>query len=98
VYVWVDFRKFLFSESTAKPDFACLRAGSAEAVRYKERENRIVALCGKNGVMIGYGSNFMTEELGWFRITFTTRREALLVGLERVWQSVREAQAEWTDD
>ena len=47
--------------------------------------------------MIGYGSNFNAEELGWFRITFTTYKDALLVGLDRVWKSMQEAQAEWAD-
>ena len=75
-----------------------MKADTPASAVYKEREARIVALCAKNGVMIGYGSNFFTEELGWFRITFTARKEALTLGLERVWKAVQEAQTEWADD
>jgi len=98
VYIWADFRRFLFAESDTHPDFSSLKPASEAPAALRAREARIVALCASNGVMIAYGTNFFTEELGWFRITFTTRREALLVGLERVWKSVQEAQAEWADD
>lgn len=62
---------------------------------YKEREAKIIATCFKNGVMIGHGSNFFTEELGWFRVTFTVPKEALTEGLGRLLKSLEEAQLSW---
>jgi len=46
------------------------------------------------GVMISSGSSYSTEELGWFRITFTVEEEALRVGLQRLLKCLRAAQTE----
>lgn len=98
VYIWVDLRRYLFPASRSDPDFSLLNATTPGSPVYKEREARIVAICVKNSVLIGHGSNFFTEELGWFRVTFTAQKEALLLGLDRIWKSLQEAQAEWADD
>ncbi|KAK5734937.1 hypothetical protein LTR17_008570 [Elasticomyces elasticus] len=46
--------------------------------------------CLKNGVMIGRGSRFLSEEAGWFRITFSADEVALRTGLDRIRRSVIE--------
>ena len=50
-------------------------------------------LCGQNGVMIAPGSLYETEELGWFRITFTVGEEALKEGLVRILKALQELNA-----
>lgn len=62
-------------------------------IEYRAKEAQIVSTCMKNGVFIGYGSNFFTEELGWFRVTFTARKEALVEGLKRILSSLEEVEA-----
>lgn len=47
--------------------------------------------------MIAAGTAYFTEELGWFRVTFTTPREALVIGLERLLEAITTAQAEGWD-
>ncbi len=98
MYIWVDLRRYMFPASRSEPDFSLLKATIPGSPVYKERESRIVAICFKNGVLVGHGSNFFTEEIGWFRVTFTAPKEALLLGLNRIWTSLQEAQAEWADD
>jgi len=41
-------------------------------------------MCLRNGVMIGKGSDFKLEEIGWFRITFTAQEATLRQGFDRV--------------
>lgn len=75
VFIWVDLRPHF----TSKDRNANL-----------EKEAQIISTCNKNGVFIGYGSNFFTEEVGWFRVTFTCSKEVLLEGLERIVKSLKE--------
>lgn len=57
----------------------------------QERENEIIDLCLKNGVMIAPGHVYMPEEYGWFRMTFTVKKDALREGLARLSRSLQEA-------
>lgn len=47
-------------------------------------------LCGKNGVMVAPGSLYESEELGWFRVTFTVGEEALKEGLTRILKALED--------
>ena len=49
----------------------------------KDAEANLVSKCVANGVNIGRGSGFYTEEIGWFRLTFTMDKETLKEGLKR---------------
>lgn len=56
---------------------------------YRRREGVVGGRCFEEGVAIAFGTNFFTEELGWFRLTFTARREALEIGLQRLWKALQ---------
>lgn len=98
-YMWVDMRKYMVArgEEYLAIDRAAFSARPTPTEpRFKDREGKIIATCFKNGVMIGQGSSFFTEELGWFRVTFTVPREALTEGLDRLLRSLEEAQESWS--
>lgn len=61
---------------------------------YQDRESKLSKRCIMGGVGISAGSGFFTEELGWFRITFTVEKEALLVGLKRLLKCLQEIKAD----
>jgi len=50
-----------------------------------------------NGVMIAPGNVYMPEEFGWFRITFTVGKAALMEGLERFWGALGDVEVERKD-
>lgn len=60
---------------------------------YQDREKKLSKRCIVGGVGISAGSSYFTEELGWFRITFTVEKEALLVGLKRMLKCLQEIKA-----
>ncbi|KAK5685488.1 hypothetical protein LTS10_003567 [Elasticomyces elasticus] len=68
------------------------QAGLASATLEAEQSHdRLLAdTCLKNGVMVGRGSRFLSEEAGWFRITFSADEVALRTGLDRIRRSVVE--------
>lgn len=68
-------------------------ANREELTVYLQREAGIIQRCLKEGVMIAKGSNFNSEELGWFRITFTADEKALKLGLERLSASLASVKA-----
>ncbi len=89
MFIWVDLRHYILPHSTNQPlDIGNLRISSPDVEVHKKREALIVATCLKNCVGVGYGTNFFTEELGWFRITFTAPKDILLTGLRRFVQSL----------
>lgn len=90
VFLWVDFRKYLSALDLAD---LSIRSESSHLDVYRRREAKIGALCLKNGVSIGLGTRFFTEELGWFRVTFTASREALIEGLARILRSLEEMES-----
>jgi hypothetical protein len=100
VFFWLDLRPYLLPTSHPIPPesqpLAILKTSplsSHDLALYRAKEAQIVSTCMKNGVFIGYGSNFFTEELGWFRVTFTARKEALVEGLKRILSSLEEVEA-----
>lgn len=48
------------------------------------REEEITEKCLKKGLMVAKGSNFVAEEVGWFRVTFTPADGAFEVGVQRL--------------
>jgi len=53
---------------------------------YRERETKLFKRYLAAGIGISLGCSFATEELGWFRISFTVKVQALYVGLQRLIQ------------
>jgi len=61
-----------------------LRRSEDTSVAYEKREAAIDDACMRHGVSLSRGSIFFTEELGWFRLTFTLPKEELDLGLRRL--------------
>ncbi|KAL5598274.1 hypothetical protein FOBRF1_012067 [Fusarium oxysporum] len=90
LFVWVDLRRLLLSKASRdEKDFSVLRTINCSSV-YKKRETKILDICVSHGVQIAPGSNFESEEYGWFRITFTVPRNALEEGLRRLSRALKE--------
>ncbi|EMC97585.1 hypothetical protein BAUCODRAFT_107204 [Baudoinia panamericana UAMH 10762] len=58
-------------------------------LRRWKTEDAITEECLKAGVMVAKGTNFVPEELGWFRLTFSTQKEVLEEGLRRLTESLK---------
>ena len=61
-----------------------LRRSEGTSAAYEKREAAIDDACMRHGVSLSRGSIFFTEELGWFRLTFTLPKEELHLGLRRL--------------
>lgn len=87
VFLWVDLRRFfgdVVKELIESGKISeVLKATSPDAEKLQKREQQLLDTFLENGVNIGKGSNFATEEFGWFRVTFTTGEGMLLEGLKR---------------
>lgn len=57
---------------------------SPHAEVYKQKEQKIADICMAHGVMIAPGRVYAPEEYGWFRVTFSLGKEALIEGLTRL--------------
>jgi DNA-binding transcriptional MocR family regulator len=102
MYIWINLGKYLTSSALAGedgvPDLSVLSLSPSDTALYQDREMSIVRRCMKNGVWIGHGSNFMTEELGWFRLTFTAVMPALEAGLDRILKTLQEIESSgWSE-
>ncbi|KAK3987206.1 putative 1-aminocyclopropane-1-carboxylate synthase [Cladorrhinum sp. PSN332] len=87
MFLWIDLRRLLCgvqSSEATLPDLSLRRLSPEDREKYLQKELDIFDRCAENKVLLAPGSAFSTEELGWFRLTFTPSREALLVGLERL--------------
>ncbi|GAW26424.1 putative PLP-dependent transferase [Rosellinia necatrix] len=87
VFVWVDLRRYLHSEVSrnAGSDLSLAQASpSQNQEMLREQEMRLFQNCLAGGVGISLGSSFSSEEIGWFRISFTVEERALHVGLQRL--------------
>lgn len=87
MFLWIDLRRLLagvYSTEEALPELSLQKLSTEQVEKYLQREQIIFDQCAENNVLISGGSAFLTEEFGWFRLTFTPSREALLVGLERL--------------
>ncbi|CCT61193.1 hypothetical protein IAQ61_004988 [Plenodomus lingam] len=82
VFVWVDLRRYLHGNlATEQPN-------SAVDVHH-DQEVKLFKRLLQAGVVISQGSNFGTEELGWYRISFAVEEQALNVGLQRLWTCLK---------
>lgn len=94
MFVWVDFRRFFLPRTSRISDtYTMLQVTSPHVALYQEREAKIIQLCSTNGVLIKPGSAYRSEELGWFRITFTLPEIVLREGLSRIGQCLEEIES-----
>jgi DNA-binding transcriptional MocR family regulator len=87
IFLWIDLRPWLLpglSEEDLKRPVIELRYDSPHADQYRQREKEVLTACKELGVFIAYGTNFFTEELGWFRISFTAGKEPMIEGISRI--------------
>lgn len=68
------------------------KLSSPQYEQCKAKETLISEACLSKGVMVAKGSNFLSEELGWFRITFTATEKVLMIGLQRMMEALKELQ------
>ena len=85
VFVWVDLRAWLLHSPTvsSKNAVSALKPSSSEFDMFKAKESLLSKTWHQKGVMIAKGSQFLSEELGWFRIVFTAEEDGLMIGLQR---------------
>ncbi|KAK4900771.1 hypothetical protein LTR27_001950 [Elasticomyces elasticus] len=95
IFLWVYLAQR--TASSGKSDSAVRMSGLKQAdeesatLEAEQSYDRLLAdTCSKSGVMIGRGSRFLSEEAGWFRITFSADEVALRTGLDRIRRSVIE--------
>ncbi|EED13704.1 acc synthase, putative [Talaromyces stipitatus ATCC 10500] len=90
-FVWVDLRRYMLPRNMRSRDaYPMLQVTDPNVGLYLEREAKVIRICSRNGVMIKPGSAYKTEELGWFRVTFTLPEHVLLEGLRRIRKSLKE--------
>jgi len=63
---------------------SALKANGPLSHIYVQREEVVYETCMENGVSLSRGSIFFTEELGWFRLTFTVLGKELEEGMKRL--------------
>ena len=91
MFIWVDLRRYL----TGKKEVESLllhRLTAPEKEVYQRREMEMGNRFFANGVGIALGTNFSTEELGWFRLSFSVSREALEIGLQRMLKTLQQVE------
>lgn len=76
------------------PNLSVQSLSPLELEMYQDRESRLFKRCLARGVGISTGSGFSTEELGWFRVSFTVEKDALHVGLQRLLECLQEIKAD----
>jgi len=86
MFIWIDLRRYI--RGTA--EISALRRGGPDSNVFEEREALLDEICQKNGVSITRGSSFLTEEWGWFRLTFTLPDATLMIGIDRLIKSLAE--------
>ncbi|KAJ5106933.1 PLP-dependent transferase [Penicillium angulare] len=92
-FIWIDLRQFLVSqpqEQQVGTDIGHKTLPSSQPTL--ESELKFADICMENGVMVAPGHVYMSEEYGWFRITFTVGQEALEEGLKRILISLKKMQ------
>jgi len=106
IFLWVDIRRRLLPPrlrgvaSVSDAEFAlggttATTSAASSALRdtLVARQHLLDATCKRRGVWIGNGLNFTPEEVGWFRVVFSAREEALREGLKRFLAAVEEVEA-----
>ncbi|KAL2190425.1 hypothetical protein L209DRAFT_671160, partial [Thermothelomyces heterothallicus CBS 203.75] len=92
---WIGLRLYLFGAKRIE-SLSLHRLTPQEKEEYKRRELEVGKRFAAKKVAIALGNNFFTEELGWFRLTFTVSRDALEIGLRRMLQTLQEIeQLDW---
>lgn len=91
MFIWIDLRRYLADKDSAS-SLSLHRLTAEERTEYQRRELEISTRCFANGVAIALGTNFFTEELGWFRLSFTAAPEALTIGLERMVKALQDVE------
>ncbi|KAK4173706.1 putative 1-aminocyclopropane-1-carboxylate synthase [Triangularia setosa] len=85
MFLWIDLRRHLVGQKEGGlPELRVAKLAPRDLEKYLEREQHIWKVLGANKILLAMGSAFATEELGWFRLTFSASRPALEVGLERL--------------
>ncbi|KAI2602061.1 putative aminotransferase class I and II family protein [Hypoxylon sp. NC1633] len=99
VFIWVDLGHYIsggYWENGA-PDLSVRKLSAPGLQVYQDRERKLLKRCLEYGIGISPGSNFSTEQLGWFRISFTVEKQALDLGLRRLLECLKEIEADgWT--
>ncbi len=90
MFIWVDLRKYLAGAGVNVASLAVRHLAAEAKEEYQKREAEMGNRFFANGVGIAMGTNFLTEELGWFRLTFSVTTEALETGLQRMLKVLRE--------
>jgi hypothetical protein len=95
-FVWVDLRSYLRGpgETEESTSLAIHKLSPPNFEIYQDREMVLSKRFIMGGVGISAGSSYFAEELGWFRISFTVDKEALLVGLGRLFKCLQEIKAD----
>ncbi|KAK0744926.1 putative aminotransferase class I and II family protein [Apiosordaria backusii] len=91
MFLWIDLRRHLTGQKEGElPELRVAKLGPEDLAKYLAGEQKIWDALGANKILLAMGSAFATEELGWFRLTFSASRPALEVGLERLKKVFRE--------
>ncbi|KAI2463100.1 putative acc synthase [Annulohypoxylon bovei var. microspora] len=85
-FIWVDLRHYLYGQDRPESvlDSSIIRLSPSDLEMCQDRETKLFKRCLECGVGISPGSSFSTEQLGWFRISFTVEKQTLQVGLQRL--------------
>ena len=91
MFIWIDLRRYLCGKNIGEmPNLSIHRLSPQEKAEYQRREMEIGRRCAENGVVLALGTNFFTEEIGWFRLGYTVAPKALEIGLERLVRTLKE--------
>ena len=93
MFLWVDLRRYL-TRGVAAANLSVHRSAPEDLEEYRRRELELGARFLAAGVGVGVGSSFCTEEVGWFRLTFSVSSEALETALQRMLKVLREVELE----
>ncbi|KAK4189482.1 putative 1-aminocyclopropane-1-carboxylate synthase [Podospora australis] len=93
MFLWIDLRRYLCGSSENIPELRIQQLSDPDAEKYLQREMEICNLLAKHGVLLASGTAFYTEEMGWFRLTFTPTRGALVLGLQRLGRALKELES-----
>jgi bifunctional pyridoxal-dependent enzyme with beta-cystathionase and maltose regulon repressor activities len=93
LFLWIDLRRFLLKDDgnhSHDLNKGLLLRKTPGSAKYEEQEASIDKTCMKHGVSIARGTLFGTEELGWFRLTFTISEEEIAEGIRRLLNALEE--------
>ncbi|KAI1407312.1 putative acc synthase [Hypoxylon sp. FL1857] len=96
IFVWVNLGSYLYHkpQGNGGSDQPSTEASPSDIQVHRNRESDLLKRCSNGGVIISSGSSYSTEELGWFRISFTVEKQALHVGLQRLLKCLQAIETE----